>query len=351
MEFPKVYLFAGDKYWRYDVNENRVDPGWPKDIETEWRRLKSGISGALNVGNGKAYFFYGREYRRFDIPLDRVYVGPLSVAQNWPGVPDEFIGATVRVDDDVVCFLQDNKSTRFSLKDNHALPGYPRRTTDDWPGMPDSGVDAAVNYGNGSIYFFKDHRYTRFDIGMNRVAQPWEPIVANWHGVPDIRIDAAVEWSDTDLTAACVPIYDPSFWNDWDHQGSNNCYNYGCNRSLTHFSNPGRGSGGEAPQPYTTNGLDDAVRSDGLVKVDPDNPTCTGCRHVVMLFRSSKITDDFHFYHRNTDGMWSHKPGVSPATNLDFAKNRITDPRTAVRGPYDVYVGTYCVDRSVLRIR
>jgi hypothetical protein len=52
--------------------------------------------GALNAGNRNAYFFFGREYYRFDMALDRMDVGPLDVAVYWPGVPDDFV-------DDAVC--------------------------------------------------------------------------------------------------------------------------------------------------------------------------------------------------------------------------------------------------------
>jgi hypothetical protein len=348
MAFPKVYLFADSRYWRYDIAADRVDRGWPKEIEDEWRRLPQPVGDALNAGNGKAYFFSGKEYRRFDLPLDRVDVGPLKIIDEWPGVPDVFIDATVRIGDGNVCFFHDNKCTRYSLSGDHALPGYPKRIADDWPGMPDSHVDAAVNYGSGSIYFFLNNVYTRFDLGRNSVAQPFQRIADQWHGMPDARIDAAVEWSDQDLMANCVPIYDPLSWNEKQAiRVNNNCYNYGCNRILPHFSNPGRGSGQEAP--LTKDGLNAGVQRDGLIPTDPDRPDCKGCQHLLMMFRTLDEFD-FHFYHRNTDGLWSHRIGHEPATNLDGKDQRITDPRTAERGQYVEFCGAYCVDRSVLRL-
>ena len=147
-----------------------------------------------------------------------------------------------------------------------------------------------------------------------------------------------------------MPVFDPSFWNDQRAvRVDNNCYNYGCNRALHDFSNPGRGSAHPAPEPYTNEGLDAGVRSDGLVPVDPDDPSLPGCSHLIMMFRW-KTGGDFHFYHRNTDGMWSHKVGHDPATNLDSEGKRITDPRTASRGAYEIYCGTYRVDRGLLRL-
>jgi hypothetical protein len=362
MAFPKVYLFAAGadhRYWRYDIAQDKVEQGWPKNIRDEWRRWPKDdligdpfpAGGAFNAGNGKAYFFFGKQYHRFDMALDRMDVGPLSVTKYWPGVPDEFIDTPVRLDDGNVCFFHGTRCTRFSMRDNKALDGYPRRIVDDWPGMPDRHIDAAVNFGNGSIYFFVDRLYTRFDLTQKQRAQPFESTASQWHGMPDVRVAAAIEWSDSDLLAACVPVYDPSFWND-DRSVlvNNNCYNYGCNRALDGFSNPGRGSGHPAPRPYTEKGLDAGVRSDGLVRVDdPDNPSLPGCSHLVMMFRW-KNGGDFHFYHRNTDGTWSHKVGHEPAKNVDEKGNRITDPRTANRGAYEIDCGTYRVDRGLLRL-
>jgi hypothetical protein len=356
--FKKVYFFADARYWRYDIDANRVEVGWPKDIAAEWRRWPTGLPGsanrvsaALNARNGKAYFFFGREYRRFDIALDRMDLGPLKVSDYWPGVgADLFIEAAVNLGNGDVCLFHDRTCTRFNLEKNRALDGYPRRIADDWPGMPDAHVDAALNYGSGSIYFFIDQQYTRFDLATNQRAQPFESIAANWHGLPDARIDDAIEWSDDDFKAACLPIYDPSFWNDdRDVRIGNNCYNYGCNRALPGFSNPGRGSGHEAPSPASAVEYDAGVQFDGLVPVKPDDPDLSGCAHLIMLFRTRSGLD-FHFYHRNTDGMWSHKPGHDPARNVDADNKRITDPRTANRQQYVEYCGTYRVDRSKLRL-
>ena len=40
---------------------------------------------------------------------------------------------------------------------------------------------------------------------------------------------------------------------------------------------------------------------------------------------------DYHWYRQNPDGTWSHKPGNTPVTNLDYAETLIYDPNTANR--------------------
>ncbi|MBT2546555.1 hypothetical protein J7E99_39380 [Streptomyces sp. ISL-44] len=47
----------------------------------------SGLSGGVVWNNGKAYFFRGSEYMRYDIAADRVDDGyPKPIASGWPGI-------------------------------------------------------------------------------------------------------------------------------------------------------------------------------------------------------------------------------------------------------------------------
>ncbi|EPX54979.1 hypothetical protein D187_009718 [Cystobacter fuscus DSM 2262] len=52
---------------------------------------------------------------------------------------------------------------------------------------------------------------------------------------------------------------------------------------------------------------------------------------------------DYHWYRLGENGTWSHKPGGSPATNLDNSGNVITDPRTANRGLYTQFCGFFMI--------
>jgi|SRR5215510_15320700 len=355
-KIKKIYFFADPLYWRYDLETDKVEDGWPKKILDEWRRWPSSFgspektTGALNARNGCAYFFFGKTYYRFDMPIDRMYVGPEKVADFWPGIgADLSIDAAVRIDDDVVCLFHDRSCTRFSMRKNHSLQGYPKRITDDWPGMPDAKVNGALNYGDGNVYLFAGNQYTRFDLAANHAVAPPAAITSKWHGLPGGNFDAAIEFTEDDMMAACVPVYDPAFWNgDRDVRISNNCYNYGCNRALKGFSNPGRSAGKDVANAKTPEDIDALVRLDGLVPVNPDQPL-PGCTHLIMMFYGG-VPFNFHFYHRNSDGTWSHKIGHEPVKNVDESNNRITDPRTANRGGFVTYCGTYRVDRSKVRL-
>lgn len=74
----KAFFFRDDEYLRYDVTDDRVDPNYPAKIQgnwpgwpAHWRR----VEGAVDWGNGKAYFFSGEEYLRYDKLRDSVDPG------------------------------------------------------------------------------------------------------------------------------------------------------------------------------------------------------------------------------------------------------------------------------------
>lgn len=62
----KCYLFEGDHYYRLDNTSGLVDPQ-PTPIAQEWRGLwPSGKIVPVWWGYGKAFFFCGSEYVRYD---------------------------------------------------------------------------------------------------------------------------------------------------------------------------------------------------------------------------------------------------------------------------------------------
>ena len=162
--------------------------------------------------------------------------------------------------------------------------------------------------------------------------------------MPDwlLNILRAVFRAVADFLRRCVPTFDPSAWNDGNGiQFHNNCYNYACNIRTDTFAQPGRASG----HMYTS--LDCAsvgsgAQSDGLASVDCDEGCgCGKCCHEVALVMDPGV--DFHWYRKDRDGTWSHKPGGTEARNIDNSGHVITDPRTADRGMYTVFCGCYCV--------
>ncbi len=144
----KSYFFSGTKYVRYDMNENRVDDGYPKDIADGWAGMwKHGARAGIMWNNGKAFFFKGDECVRVD-------------------------AATKKVD-----------------------PGYPKKIKDSWKGLWHDGIEAAVMKTiAGKAYFFKGEEYIRWDVASGRPDPGYPaPIAGNWHGSFAKNIDAAME--------------------------------------------------------------------------------------------------------------------------------------------------------------
>lgn len=155
-----------------------------------------------------------------------------------------------------------------------------------------------------------------------------------------------------DWISRCIPRYAPASWNDANGiQYHNNCYNYGCDIPTGTYAQPGRGSG----HMYASIDCHDVglgAEYDGLAPTDCDGGCgCRDCWHqVALVIAPGPSFVDFHWYRRDRDGRWSHKPGGTPATNVDNSGNLIDDPRTADRGPYTIFCGCYCVKKSVVTI-
>ena len=140
--------------------------------------------------------------------------------------------------------------------------------------------------------------------------------------------------------ACCsIPTYTPAFWNDGGFvQDNNNCYNYSNNKRTDTFAQPGQAAGA----PWTAlqcNNVRTAAIADGLKAVAGPN-LCPKKECTLAL-----VVDpgwDYHWYRRDKNGMWTHKPGGTPATNLDNSLNPIPNPETADRGGYTDFCGYLC---------
>lgn len=141
----------------------------------------------------------------------------------------------------------------------------------------------------------------------------------------------------------------PAFWNDPAHILRNNCYNYASNIRNDTFAQPGRAHGYTIPAACTglqvaTGALADGYRADGNCQP----PTATNRWVVAMVtgtFPGGKR--DFHWYRRQTEGFWGHKPGTSAAVNVDNSGHVINNPETCDRGVYTEWNGYYLSSNAV----
>lgn len=153
---------------------------------------------------------------------------------------------------------------------------------------------------------------------------------------------------------ACIPVYEPTLWNNETRMQLNNCYNYACNRITDTNAVPGRKAGLAFDEGNPTCvELTAALLADGLVHSDAPRCSCAGCSHrVALAIKPAQETSpsDFHLYRQDRDGWWSHKEGGGAVTNLDESGNRIKDPETADRGKYTVFCGFFCVPKVKVEI-
>jgi len=149
-----------------------------------------------------------------------------------------------------------------------------------------------------------------------------------------------------------IPPYDAGKWNNNPVVlRSNNCYNYGNDKITNTFAQPGRGSGQEGPYPPSCPETGAAAVRDGLISIpNPDVTPAEG--HIVALVISTTPGFfDYHWYRRDNNNMWSHKPGQTAVRNTDNSGKLISDPRTCDRGPYNNFCGFFNCILSKTTIR
>lgn len=85
-----LYIFKGNKFWRYDSSRKSVDPGYPKTIQSIVPGLPNNLNAALQWKNGRTYFFKGSQYYSLDDSSIRIRNGyPKSITTYWMGCSPE----------------------------------------------------------------------------------------------------------------------------------------------------------------------------------------------------------------------------------------------------------------------
>ncbi|CAG5011470.1 unnamed protein product [Parnassius apollo] len=95
----KTYLIEHERFWRYDEDRGKMDPGYPKEMSA-WRLIPYPVDAAI-IWQGDTYFFHGPRFWRFDnelVQAHRYY--PLPTAQIWfPCEPTPEMGKYVTNDE------------------------------------------------------------------------------------------------------------------------------------------------------------------------------------------------------------------------------------------------------------
>ena len=136
--------------------------------------------------------------------------------------------------------------------------------------------------------------------------------------------------------------FNPGFWNnDPSVRSRNNCYNYASNKRTNTFAQPGRGCG----HMYTAITCAEVTRAalcDGLHRRFDCFPVAQKPRYLVaMVVAPGPGFVDYHWYRKQKEGFWGHKPGGTAARNTDNSNRVIIDPVTCNRGPYTQFCGFF----------
>ena len=223
----KAYFFRGDSYVRYDWAADRADPGFPAPLSA-WNLpgdFALGVDAAVNGDGpfaGKAYFFRGNQYVRYDWATDRVDAGYPAALSAW-NLPGGF-GAGIDAGCDgkaphfgKAYFFRGNQYIRYDWATDRPDAGYPQPISAWNIPAPLSGAVSAVANGAGSYagkaYFFgaeANHRtatYARYDWKTEKGDTGYPaPAAGRWPGLIEL-LDAgqaratALQWLDRALGA------------------------------------------------------------------------------------------------------------------------------------------------------
>jgi dienelactone hydrolase len=139
----KAYFFNGKQYLRYDISADKTDRGYPRPIAGNWAGLpqtwsSSGIDAVINWGNGKVLFFKGGEYLRYDISHDRAdwgYPRPISDFVGFPAAWSSGINAAVNWGNGKAYFFRGDEYLRYDISGGRVDGAYPRPIPGNWDGF------------------------------------------------------------------------------------------------------------------------------------------------------------------------------------------------------------------------
>jgi hypothetical protein len=152
--------------------------------------------------------------------------------------------------------------------------------------------------------------------------------------------------SDVKAQVTCMiefGAFNPAFWNDPAHVLRNNCYNYASNRRTDTFAQPGRATGHQATVMACANVTTGAL-SDGLHHRYNCFPDSEKPRWLMALVVAPGY--DYHWYRKQNEGFWGHKPGGTKAKNTDNNGAVVWNPETAARLPYTNFCGYFYACKS-----
>ncbi|KAG5201824.1 hypothetical protein JEQ12_004587 [Ovis aries] len=175
--FNTVALFRGEMFvfkdrWFWRLRNNRVQEGYPMQIEQFWKGLPARIDAAYERADGRFVFFKGDKYWVFkEVTVEPGY--PHSLGELGSCLPREGIDTALR---------WEPRYWRYSEERRATDPGYPKPIT-VWKGIPQAPQGAFISKEGYYTYFYKGRDYWKFD-NQKLSVEPGYPrnILRDWMG-------------------------------------------------------------------------------------------------------------------------------------------------------------------------
>lgn len=148
------------------------------------------------------------------------------------------------------------------------------------------------------------------------------------------------------LPSALKTSFNESAWSN-PYCARFNCYAYALNIPKAGRAHPGRLlSEISAGFPTTRFSMIRRLREDGLHEIS-EKEALGGSFHAIAAHINN---DDFHFFRRDSNGLWSEKMGEKyPVQTAGYGRQAITNPRLAENPVYDIFCGYFAIpDEGIL---
>jgi alkaline phosphatase D len=179
----KAFFFRGDKFVEYDIASRTVTSG-PHLIESRWPGLNPEFSAGTHWPIGKTFFFRNNGCKVWGMPTRRdgtsTYIADFW---HWPLEFQTGIDAALLWIEGKAYFFKGKNYIRYDVINGRVDGNYPQPIARWWKGIWPEGIDAAFLGPNGKAYFFRGDEYIRFDIHDDGADGPPKPIANRWPGL------------------------------------------------------------------------------------------------------------------------------------------------------------------------
>lgn len=318
--------------------------------------------------------FKTRRYRTGYIHNEYVVMSPIRKGINEAFIEYSFMTAITRLDVELAHWREYSKELLDSSTGEARLEYY----SNGWQTKLDLlSEETCLPQDRSQMLLYK----ITFDQPVYRIRFYSKSSTENTNDSNRGRIcigDMVFHESEYSMPLSCSELdYEPNNWNEkvissflWKTthlKDYTNCYSYAVNAQKNPTTNsfdtmqPGQASKNSFSESDLTNTQkmlniikeDASVLGFGFTPIGKNEVCSTGSYKIAFVLDNQmnyndKYRYDYHWYRQNSDGSWSHKPGLTNVTNLDASNDTIMDPEMCDRNygqglNYNLFVGFFVV--------